>query len=103
MKKTIELETKSVSDDALSFIIDYAQKNRGTVSKLTERMSKAMGRECKRQMVEAWIHPDAERRVEPRLGIGLILIAESRGLINGGEVNPLGLVLNVGRKHAKNN
>lgn len=72
MKKTT---TEKLAADALSPLIKHAQANRGTIKALTERLEKVGGKPVNRVMVEGWLHPDPSRRVEPRLGAGLLLIA----------------------------
>lgn len=89
-------DTTSVSNVALGFVIDHASKNRGTAKALRERMSQALGKPVHRQIVEGWLHADPDRRVEPKLGLGLILMREASLLING-EVKPLDIVKTIKR------
>lgn len=72
---------EAASAAALKPLIDHAQKHRGTIIELADVMSNRTGQKIYRQSVEKWIHPEADKRIEPKLGIGLILIEEGRKVI----------------------
>jgi hypothetical protein len=73
-----------VAEAALGFLIEYAAKHRGTIKELTARMNQHAGtRTIYRQQVESWLAPDPKARVEPKLAIGLLLIAEGLRMIEG--------------------
>jgi len=40
---------------------------------LAELLSARTGQHIRRERVEEWLHPDPARRMQPRLGIGLLL------------------------------
>lgn len=71
---------EAASHAALLFLIEHAQKNRGTIIELADVLSARTGQKIYRQYVEKWLHPDAAVRVEPKLGVGLMLIEEGRKL-----------------------
>ena len=47
-------------------------KRRGIVAAVTEAMAKA-GHKAHRQEVQVWLHPEPDKRIEPRLTTGLAL------------------------------
>ena len=57
---------------ALGPVSEYCQQNRGALGRLTDLLSERTGETQHRQNVGGWIIH--ERRVEPRLGIGLLLL-----------------------------
>jgi len=69
MTKTSELAFK-----ALKPLLRHTEKNRGTVAVIVEKLKKRTGLEFHRQHVELWVHHDLKKRVEPRLGAGLLLL-----------------------------
>lgn len=64
-------------------LIEYVHiyENRGTILELAKILSDKTGEKIYRQYVENWLHPDPEKRIEPKLGIGLLLIEEGNRLI----------------------
>lgn len=91
MAKTKLTPTEETAFNALKSLIEYAQQNKGTrsatsthnlvVKRLTELTG---GKKIHRQMVAEWLHPEAEKRVEPRLGIGLMLMKIQTEICHGG-------------------
>lgn len=87
-KKLTPTEQKSFN--ALKALIEYAQQNKGSRSAasthnlVVDRLTELTGKKVHRQMVAEWLHPDAEKRVEPRLGIGLMLMQIQTEICHGG-------------------
>jgi hypothetical protein len=89
--KTTTPEAASVA--ALQFLIDHFQNNQvshgktgrfnrpATTTALAEALSARTGKKIHRQMVEGWLNPDRDKAIEPKLGIGLLLIEEGKKLI----------------------
>jgi len=74
-QKAVEVsEAKKRSDAALKPLVLFAQKNPGTITRIAEGLTRLTGQTQYRQNVGEWLHPDPARRVEPKLGIGLLLI-----------------------------
>ena len=80
----MKIKPTTVADNALDFLIAYAESNRGTITALTERLNRRTGQKIYRQQVESWLAPDPAQRTEPKLGVGLLLIHEGALLIFGG-------------------
>lgn len=78
-----EQNTKSVSDLALEPLAKFAKKNPGTKAELARRLSERLGRKVHRQVAEGWTHPEQGKRVEPKLGLGLIILDEAQKMIEG--------------------
>lgn len=68
------MKTKAVSDTALQPLIDFVNAENGRKAQLARLLGEAMGTEVHRQLVEGWVHPDPNKRVEPRMGLGIILL-----------------------------
>lgn len=68
------MKSTQQADTALAPLIEYASHNPGTIARVTERMCKLTGKNVHRQLVESWLHVDPEKRVEPRLSTGLLLL-----------------------------
>lgn len=66
--------TKRLSGQALERLIKHVQKTRGETTAIVNELTKLTGQTQYRQNVEEWLHPDSEKRVEPRLGVGLALL-----------------------------
>lgn len=79
------MESTEITEKALARIIDYAQSDtgKGTILELSRRLSHRLGDTVHRQQVEKWLHPDLKKRVEPRLGIGILLMIEGARLLDG--------------------
>lgn len=83
--KSKRTNTTEIANEVIGPAIDYAAKNRGTMGALAERLSARLGYKVHRQLVQGWLHPDPERRIEPKLGLGLVILAECRGMMEGDE------------------
>jgi len=68
------MKPRDKANAALAFIISHAESNRGTVAELTRRLNAKVSTTITRQDVEGWLHPKKDKRREPRLGVGLLLI-----------------------------
>jgi len=66
--------TKQLASEALTPLIRHAQRNPGTVAKLATRLMELTGAKQYRQNVGDWLHADPELRIEPRFGMGLLLM-----------------------------
>lgn len=78
-------KTKLVADTALGPLIEHVNKTPGAKADLTRRMEAILGYEIARQVVEGWVHPEPDRRVEPKLGLGIILLRVASDMLDGGE------------------
>lgn len=78
---------EQIADRELSPLIKFAEKNPGTITKVTARLEKLMGSKVHRQLVEKWLHPDPAKRTQPRFGVGLLLM-KVRDEIKGHEIKP---------------
>lgn len=72
------------SRKALKPLIEHAKKNKGTVTRVAELMSKKTGLTILRQQAETWINSDEAKRKEPRLGTGLMLLEVQTEIVYGG-------------------
>ena len=80
MKKTKKatLDSKEFSNQALDPHVRWvAEGSYGDkrATRVAEIMTDITGKPVTRQMVERWLHPDADRRGHPFLGTGLLLLA----------------------------
>jgi hypothetical protein len=66
--------TEQLANESLEPLIRHAQQNPGTVTTLAARIMELTGEKQYRQNVGAWLHPDAKLRIEPRFGMGLLLL-----------------------------
>jgi hypothetical protein len=82
MKTTKTKTSEQISNEFLAPVIqDMATKAKslggrkgragGGKKWLAERLSELTGEHVRRERVEEWLHPDPDRRIQPRLGIGL--------------------------------
>lgn len=90
------MNTTHVSETALAPLIKYCNENPGAKSELALKMTEAVGYTIQRQVVEGWMHKDPEKRVEPKLGMGIVLMRV--GGIMLGTRRPLNLGVVI--KHA---
>ena len=74
MTKTKTKITAELSRMALNRLIQYADKNRGTIKIIVDKLTEMTGQTQYRQNVEEWLETDEKKRVEPRLGIALALL-----------------------------
>lgn len=84
MKKKPQ-DTTAIANTALADLIDYAnnEKNVGTKKALAESLSARLGYKVHRQLVEGWLNPDPEKRIEPKLGLGLVIMDEGEKIVTG--------------------
>ena len=54
---------------------------RGTTLLTARLQQRCPGRTLFRQQVDAWLHPDAAKRNEPKAGMALLLLEEARRLV----------------------
>jgi hypothetical protein len=73
MDKPTERVPAARSRRFLKELIEY-RSNRGFITRLSAELSRVVGRPVKRQEIEMWLCDDEERRVEPRLGMALLLV-----------------------------
>lgn len=57
----------------------------GGKKRLAERLSELTGQLIRRERVEEWLRPDPSRRIQPRLGIGLLMREAWEAMNNGRE------------------
>ena len=77
--KTIEA-TQEWSDRELQPLADYVRRNRGSMAEVCRRLSNLSGVKQHPGNIRQWLFPDYCRRVEPRFGVGLMLLAIWRDL-----------------------
>lgn len=65
---------RTVSARLLKPVRKYAATHRGAMSQIALKMSNKTGKPITRQQVEKWLCEDEQRRVEPGLGMGTLLI-----------------------------
>jgi hypothetical protein len=70
----MELLTKKLVADALAPLIEHVQNNPGTITNLAGRLATLTGEKQYRQNVGEWLHPEPAKRIEPRFGMGLLLV-----------------------------
>lgn len=85
-KNTTHVETTEDADSLyagllMAPLIEYAHSNRGFIAALREKVNARTGKEWRRENFERWLAQDAAKRIEPKLGIGTILIEEGTALI----------------------
>ena len=74
--------TKRLASDALAPLIQFANAHPGTFERIAQRLATETGTVQYRQNVEGWLHENPKLRVEPRLGMGLLLLSLwERGVI----------------------
>lgn len=61
-------------------IMRWRTQTHGNGAKLVRRMEELCGHPINRQEVESWLHEDPAKRVEPRLGNGMLLIVAFESL-----------------------
>jgi hypothetical protein len=71
--------SEHIAGEVLEPLIRYSEKHRGTYQKITQLLTDATGEVQHRQNVHQWLHPDPRERVEPRFGIGLMLLSIGHG------------------------
>lgn len=90
MAKTKLTPTEQASFNGLKTLIEFAQQNKGsrstkgTINEVVERMTKLCGKPVHRNMVAKWLHPEADKRVEPLFGVGLMLQKIQTEICHGG-------------------
>lgn len=60
--------------EALQPIIDFCAQNPGTQALIRAELDRQTGLRWDRINIMRWLHPDPEKRVEPGLGAGLLLV-----------------------------
>jgi len=73
--KTITPDEQSA--DQLQPVADYCAENRGAMADLVRAYGRLCGRadeKTVRRQVEQWLDSDEDRRVQPSLGAGLLLL-----------------------------
>lgn len=100
--KAEKLDTKAVANEALAPLIEHCNKTVGSKAELAKKMSEALDYNVHRQIAEGWVHADPAKRVEPKLGLGLVLLRIGGEMM--GERKPLqiGRVMTRAFKPAKN-
>lgn len=74
---------------AIARVIKLRQTRRGVVEAVTARLAKLAKESQHRQEVGVWLHPDPARRIEPRLGKGLLLAEACREVLEAHRRKPL--------------
>lgn len=79
---------KQRSDAFLEPIVKGCLARRGMKKQLAAALSKRTGEPVPRERVERWLKTDPEKRQQPLLGSGLLLMEEFAAVINGLEDKP---------------
>lgn len=87
---------KYIAEGAIYFIAEHAKKNKGTITELAERLSAVTGETIYRQSVEGWL----SGKIEPKLGIGLLLIDEGRKIALG-QTTPFDILATIPNSNSK--
>lgn len=74
MSKTKLTETSKRANKALLGVVTYCATNAGSYGEAVKWLTKRTGRTQFIQNVHQWLHPDPAKRVEPRFGMGLLLL-----------------------------
>jgi hypothetical protein len=67
----------AVSQQALADAVEFAKLPRAK-TQIAAELTALTGRRYLRQEVYRWLHPDPEKRQEPQLTVGLLLVAAAR-------------------------
>ena len=65
---------KEFGAKALEKLVKYGRRNTKIYQLIADEMTKRANAKFHRQEIAVWLHEDEERRIEPRLGAGLLLI-----------------------------
>jgi hypothetical protein len=78
-------DTKQIANTALAPLIEFAnkEKNIGTKKALADALSKRLGYKVHRQLVEGWLNPDPKKRIEPKFGLGFVIMLEGEKITTG--------------------
>ena len=66
-------DTKA-ADEFLAPVRAWVRGNHGALTKLADKISDLAGGEIHRQTLGRWLHADPEKRNQPTLGAGLLLV-----------------------------
>lgn len=69
--------------EAIQPVIDHAQGNHGFTKQLIDRVNARTGENTNRRNFVSWLHKDPGKRIEPKAGMGMVLLTEARALIGG--------------------
>lgn len=69
------------ANQALQPVIDWCERHYGFKAALVRRYAEKTSSCSQRALVQQWVHPDPKRRVEPKLGAGLLLLEAFRELV----------------------
>jgi hypothetical protein len=83
-RQTRNDRTVKIAEEKLLPIIRHFQKHGGT-NEFADRISKRVGKKFQRQYIEELIHPDREHRVQPRFGLGLVIVEVGNEMIKESE------------------
>lgn len=73
--------TTRIANERLKELIEFTQNTHGSIKEITKRLSKRTKKQWNRENVERWLHKDPEKRSQPLLGVGILLIQIGRELI----------------------
>lgn len=69
-----DIVTTKIANKQLEPIIKFAHANRGTINALQQRLTKRTKKQWRRENIERWLHEDPDKRTQPLLGVGLLLV-----------------------------
>jgi hypothetical protein len=96
MKSKPKTETRNVAIIALDPLAEFCNANVGSKIDLANRMTDALGYKIHRQIAEGWVHPDPDKRVEPKLGQGIVLLLVGAEMMKGSKRLNLGPIVKKG-------
>ena len=87
MAKKLKKQTgRDRANEMLKFVFELQAADSGVADKLAKKLTERTGRAVQRQQVNEWLASDPDKRVEPKLGIGTMLIDAARDLILEGKI-----------------
>lgn len=104
--------TKTDVADAMAWaalypLIKFRIRYPSIVRTMAARLSKRTRTTIQRQQVEAWLHPVTKKRVQPKLGVGLLLLEEGeralreRVIVNAKKISTNGHKLRMKARKAR--
>lgn len=67
------MSAAEASEQALNHAVEFARE-RGRIQAIADLMTERTGDSVTRQMVSRWLNPDPDKRQQPSLGNGLLLL-----------------------------
>lgn len=74
------MKSVAVANNTLAPIIRHCERERGAKSELHRRLNRVLDEPVTYRSVCRWLEPDEKKRVEPLLGVGLVLISTFKAM-----------------------